>query len=81
MSLESERPLSLDELRQRNMRQTTPPPEWRLTEEEWGNLLDWIIDLHHFIKEQNSLLAQLKPPAQPPHRAGKRPVSPPLIRL
>ena len=56
----------LSELRQRNMRQTAPPPEWRLTEEEWGNLLDWIINLHQLIKEQNSLLAQLKPPAQPP---------------
>ena len=65
MNSESERNLSMDELRQRNMRQTTQPPEWHPTAEEWENLLDWIIDLHQLVKDQNSFLAQLKPLAQP----------------
>ena len=61
MSSESERNLSLDELRQRNQRQLLSTlPEPHPTVEEWENLLDWVIDLHQLIKEQNRILAQLQ---------------------
>ena len=54
MSSESERALSLEELRQRNM----PPPEWHLTVEEWDNLQRQISSLYSLTAAQYDLLIE-----------------------
>ena len=58
MSSESERALSLEELRQRNMPPPTPPPEWHLTVEEWDNLQRQISSLYSLTAAQYDLLIE-----------------------
>ena len=70
MSSESERSLSLDELRQRNMPlpvQSAPPPEQHPTAEEWDELLEILSALYRltaaqydFLREQRAHPLQLQ---------------------
>ena len=70
MSSESERSLSLDELRQRNMQlpvQSAPPPERHPTAEEWDELLEILSALYRltaaqydFLREQRAHPLQLQ---------------------
>lgn len=58
MISESERTLSLDELRQRNMPPSAPPPEWHLTVEEWDNLQRQISALYNLTAAQYDLISK-----------------------
>ena len=70
MSSESERSLSLEELRQRNMPppvQSAPPPEQHPTAEEWDELLEILSALYRltaaqydFLREQRAHPLQLQ---------------------
>ena len=62
MSSESERSLSLDELRQRNMPlpvQSAPPPEQHPTAEEWDELLEILSALYRLTAAQYDFLRHM----------------------
>ena len=61
MSSESERSLSLEELRQRNMPlpvQSAPPPEQHPTAEEWDELLEILSALYRLTATQYDFLRE-----------------------
>ena len=61
MSSESERSLSLDELRQRNLPptvQSAPPPEQHPTVEEWDELLEILSALYRLTATQYDFLRE-----------------------
>ena len=61
MSSESERSLSLEELRQRNMPppvQSAPPPEQHPTAEEWDELLEILSALYRLTAAQYDFLRE-----------------------
>ena len=63
MSSESERSLSLDELRQRNLPptvQSAPPPEQHPTVEEWDELLEILSALYRLTAAQYDFLQRQK---------------------
>ena len=60
MSSESEKSLSLEELRQRNMPPPAPPPERHPTIEEWDELLEMLSALYRLTAAQYDFLQKQK---------------------